>query len=69
MSCTCSDTATIDFVLGDTTNNQWKIKVDILLCDVTSVVRNTSGIVNPPPPVRVKAFWRGWITTIMYELN
>jgi len=33
MSCTCSDTATIDFVLGDTTNNQWKIKVTQLSCD------------------------------------
>jgi len=33
MSCTCTDTATLDFVLGDTTNNQWKIKATQLSCD------------------------------------
>jgi len=33
MSCTCTDTATIDFTLGDTTNNLWKIKVTQLSCD------------------------------------
>ena len=27
MSCTCTDTATLDFTIGDATNNQWKIKV------------------------------------------
>merc|ERR1711884_902288 len=33
MSCTCTDTATLEFVLGDATNNNWKIKTTQLSCD------------------------------------
>jgi len=33
LSCTSTDTATLSFVLGDTTNNQYKVKVTQLSCD------------------------------------
>jgi len=33
MSCTCTDTATLDFTIGDATNNQWKIKLTQLSCN------------------------------------
>jgi len=39
VSCTCTDTATIEFVIGDTTNNLWKIKVTQLSCDDPDVAR------------------------------
>jgi hypothetical protein len=32
MSCTCTDKATLSFTLGDTTNNQWRIRVTQLGC-------------------------------------
>ena len=35
LSCNANDQATLAFTLGDTTNNQWKIKVFIfLLCEI-----------------------------------
>merc|ERR1719495_2878854 len=33
MSCTSTDTATITFTIGDTTDNQWKIKVTQMSCN------------------------------------
>ena len=30
MSCTCSDSATLSFEIGDATDNLWKIKVNQL---------------------------------------
>jgi len=40
MSCTCTDTATLDFTLGDSTSNQFKIKVTQLSCDDPDVASN-----------------------------
>lgn len=37
MSCTCSDEATISFVIGDATDNTWKIKVSQLSCNDDNV--------------------------------
>jgi len=42
MSCTCTDTATLSFVLGDTTDNQWRIRVTQLSCSDQDV-SNTEG--------------------------
>jgi len=42
MSCTCTDKATLSFSLGDTTDNQWKIKVTQLSCSDPDV-SNTEG--------------------------
>jgi len=37
MSCTSTDTATLNFILGSTTNNQWKIKVTQYSCSDPTV--------------------------------
>lgn len=42
MSCTCTDKATLSFTLGDTTNNQWRIRVTQLGCSDPDV-SNTEG--------------------------
>merc|ERR1719154_722945 len=42
MSCTCTDSATLSFTLGDATLNQWKIKVTQLSCD-DPLVANQEG--------------------------
>ena len=41
MSCTCTDTATLDFTIGDATNNQWKIKVKNIFYTYIWYVYNT----------------------------
>merc|ERR1712223_1849753 len=33
MSCTCTDTATIDIVVGDAVTNTWKVKITQYSCD------------------------------------
>jgi len=42
VSCTCTDSATLSFVLGDTTDNQWKIKVTQLSCNDPDVSNTES---------------------------
>jgi len=42
MSCTCTDSATLSFTLGDTTDNQWRIRVTQLSCSDPDV-SNTEG--------------------------
>jgi len=42
VSCTCTDSATLSFVLGDTTDNQWKIKVTQLSCSDPDVSNTES---------------------------
>jgi len=42
MSCTCTDSATLSFTLGDSTDNLWKIKVTQLSCNDRDI-SNTEG--------------------------
>jgi len=42
VSCTCTDSATLSFTLGDSTDNLWKIKVTQLSCNDQDV-SNTEG--------------------------